>query len=140
MNTCSAIIKVTANLTRTEEKKIQKCPMNKIQCYYSVRCFCMLPPSFDPLAFHCQLDYVQSMKCIVGKQLPEIRPGRKGVRGSDVKSFLRLLFRRSLAIMYNPLQRAGIRSQKQNQMDEKINLIKEAGHIVNELSEDVYVE
>lgn len=53
-------------------------PYEEIQCYYSVRCFCMLPPSFNPLAFN-YLDYVQQKKRIVGEQLSEMRPGLKCV-------------------------------------------------------------
>lgn len=53
-------------------------PYEEIQCYYSVRCFCMLPPSFNPLAFN-YLDYVQRNKRIVGEQPSEMRPGLKCV-------------------------------------------------------------
>lgn len=53
-------------------------PYEEIQCYYSVRCFCMLPPSFNPLAFN-YLDYVQRKKRIVGEQLSEMRPQLKCV-------------------------------------------------------------
>lgn len=53
-------------------------PYEVIQCYYSVRCFCMLPPSFNPLAFN-YLDYVQRKKRIVGEQLSEMRPRLKCV-------------------------------------------------------------
>lgn len=55
-------------------------PYEEIQCYYSVRCFCMLPPSFNPLAFD-YLDYVQRKKRIVGEQLSEMRAGLKCVQG-----------------------------------------------------------
>lgn len=71
-------------------------PYEEIQCYYSVRRFCMLPPSFNPLAFD-YLDYVQRKKRIAGEQLSEMRPGLKWVpEGGKVvsqeKSSLFLLF------------------------------------------------
>lgn len=53
----------------------------------------------------------------MGKQLSEIRPGRKRVRGSVMSSFLYLLFQRSPAIMYNPLQRAEIKSTLEYQYE-----------------------
>lgn len=53
-------------------------PYEEIQCYYSVRCFCMLPPSFNPLALN-YLDYVQRKRRIVGEQPSEMRPELKCV-------------------------------------------------------------
>lgn len=74
-NTCSAIIKVTANLTQTEKYKM---PYEEIQCYYSVRCFLHASSFINPLAFN-YLRYVQQKKRIVGEQLSEMRPGLKCV-------------------------------------------------------------
>lgn len=82
-------------------------PYEEIQCYYSVRWFCMLPPSFNPLALN-YFDYVQRKKRIVGEQLSEMRPGLKGVpEGGEGVSQEKSIYSLNAIVRDSPL-RTGI--------------------------------
>lgn len=96
--------------------------------------------------FAARSGYVQRKKCIVGKQLSEIRPGQKHVCKSVIRihklAVLLLLFHYTPGIIYNPLQRAETSQLQKYQYlwsTWEINLGQDVGYIMNKSGEIIYV-